>query len=749
MHILFVTPHLSDADLAQQRLQRSTPGVRVDACGVPDQARARLVTVVHDAVVVDVLAFGESGLQLIAECRARAAARPIVALTRTAGEDDVAMAAVAGASTCIAKESGWLEPLVEALQNRRAAEPVMEPVAPPDLPLATVDLRPPMEPAVAPPAAADSHPAVASPEEVVAPETIAPASPTHAAETPSATLPAVEVPATQGLAAQVDRLQHALDQEAAIRRDVEARARNLAAAHDADRQRWQLALRHLEERYAALTQLQSQRSDLEAAFESVEQRYMALLEERRRDLRRLEVLDEQTLRQRETIERLEGERDRLVREASAARESTIQAEQERARLAEDRAGFERERAELGAQLARATDDLRQAAEHGGAIQAALARAERDQQEAHAQRDALRRRVEADAVAIAQRDARIQDLETAVETAATGAREARAELERQVRHATDARPALAHASAAALATTSRRGRVLRATDAFARALGFESAAAFLAARPERPLPFMVDPDALARRLDERQGPVRYEAHLRRADGRSRWVVATTLTSPGGVPADTVEWLVHDVTDTARSRRLQRRVRRLEGACGLATSAGHALLDEAGDAAHPGAPALRQIVTYARQQGQVEGLNDLAQLLRSLEPAICRLAGGSILTRVHAGSRALLVEIDPDDAEHVFASTTLALREALPFGGSIMVTAVATDAEDAGASSPVLTPIARVAFTAHGHGMWDATLPSALLARIGEIGGWARAVRLPDTGVRIEIDLPLIVDLDADQ
>jgi hypothetical protein len=774
MHILFVTPHLGDADLAERRLQRSAAGARVDACGVPDQARARILTVLYDAVVVDVLAFGESGLQLISECRARAPQQPVIALTRTAGEDDVVMAAVAGATTSIPKEGGWLEPLAEALLGDR-----------PPVPTGT-----PATDAPAPSVIDATAPALKPPSPTGAPGA--------ASKVNATTAPAAEPPARSELMAQLERLQHALDQEAAIRRDAEARARNLASAHDADRQRWQLALRQLEERYAAITQQQTQRSDIEAAFESVEQRYMALLEERRRDLRRLEVLEEQALRHREGTERLEAERDRLARDLNAAQAAQARAEEERTRLASERVEFDRrhraldrQRAELETQLARATDDLRQAADHGAAIQAALARAERDQQEAHAQLEALRRRSESDAQALGERDGRLRQLEQAVEAALADARNARAELARQdgtgrearlaselaaahaaaraseselaqvrgtvealtaqrealeqrLRDATADRPARLDLHVVGVATTTRDGRLLRATDTFARACGFESAGSQLAADPRRGLPFLAAPEELARGLAAGSGPRRYEARLRDPDGRSRWVVATALP-PETTGTDTVDWVLCDVTDTPLARHQQRRIRRLDAACALADSAGTALLERGGHATREDEAVLRQIVAYARQRGRADELTDLGVLFASSEATIQRLLGAGIDARIRPVPTPLLAEIDRAEAEGVLAGAVLAIREALPLGGRLTVTASAIDGEVAGARLVTVTPFARVVFTAEGHGVRAVQATASLQERLADFGGCVRTVHQPAEGTRLEVDVPMAVTL----
>lgn len=779
MHILFVTPHLTDADLAQQRVQQSVAGARVDACGVPEQARARILAATHDAVVVDVLAFGESGLQLIAECRARAPQQLVVALTRTTGEDDVVMATVAGATTTIARERGWLEPLAEALLGPRAAV-LAEKAAPAVVAPSGMEAPLPAMQAAAPAETSGTVPGAASSPPV-----------------------AVELPSRSELAAQVERLRHALDQETAIRRDVEARARNLASAHDADRQRWQLAIRHLEERYAAIAQQQTQRSDIEAAFESVEQRYMALLEERRRDLRRLEVLEEQALRQREGAERLEAERDRLARDVGAAHAARARAEEERARLEREHAelaqrqgALERQRAELEAQVSRATDDLRQAAEHGAAIQSALARAERDHQEAQAQLEALRRRTESDAVAFAEHNARLRELEQALEAATADARDARAQLsrqdgaareaaltnelvaaraaaeatenelararglideltgrqaalERRLHEASAERSASPDLQAVGLATTTRDGRLLRATDTFARACGFASAASQLAAGPGRGLPFVVAPGELAHVLDARPGPQRYEAHLRHPDGRSRWVVATALPRTGAAGDDTVDWVLCDVTDTSLGRKQQRRIRRLGAACALADSAGTALLDRGWDGVPGGEGVLRQIVAYARDQARTEDLTDLGELLVSATSVIQRLLGGSIDARVQPALTPLLAEIGRTEAESVLAAAALAVREALPLGGRVTVTVGAVEGDSAGAQPATRAPFARVAFAADGHGARGVQTPTTLQERLADVGGWVRTIHDPAVGTRLEIDVPLAVTLAAAQ
>ena len=220
MHILFVTPDLSDADLAQRYLERSIPGVRLDGCATPDAARARILTVSHDAAVVDVLALGDAGLQFVADWRARAPGQPVAALTRTAAEDDAAMATVAGATTCVAKRSNWLEPLAETLVRFQTTHPANVPAA----------------------VGAAAQPV---------PQTSVRSEADGLRRTPAAT---AETPDRADLLARVEHLRHALDQEVAIRREAEARARDLAAAHDADRQRWQMALRQLEERYTSIAQ---------------------------------------------------------------------------------------------------------------------------------------------------------------------------------------------------------------------------------------------------------------------------------------------------------------------------------------------------------------------------------------------------------------------------------------------------------------------------------------------------------------
>ena len=517
-----------------------------------------------------------------------------------------------------------------------------------------------------------------------------------------------------------------------------------------------------------MTHQQGGRLDLDSAFDGVEHRYLSLLEERRRDLRRIELFEEQALRQRETMERLE-----------------------------------RERAELEAQLARATDDLRQAADHLGAIQEALGRAEREQQATHSQVEALVRRAERDGQALGEREARVRELERALDTAHAEARDARAELyerdhefeearrvsrslaealqagrerigeaerarqaaettlaersrerddlERRLQEAERARPDPIDFGLVGRATANAAGRIVRATDQFAGACGFESAAALLAADTDLQLPFVFDRAQLARRLDGPGAPVRYEACLRHPDGRFQWVVAAALPHPqSGLSGGAVEWIACDVTGTSLARHQQRLVHRLTTACGLASDVGAVLLrEEEGDAARAHSVALRQVVTFARLQARVAELTDVCEVLAATAPSLRWLLGAAIEADIQPVAGPLPTGLDRDAVESILVDAAIAMREALPLGGAVAVRACAAAADAVDAEAPTLIPVARLTLSAEGHGVRDVRLPASLAERAAAAGGHARAERCPHAGVRVEVALPLVVVLRSGQ
>ena len=83
MRLLYLTAHLSDADLAQRALDRLSPPVRVEACAsVKDVLQALGTTPVPDAVLVDTAPPTHDPLRALADLRAAAPERVLLALVR-------------------------------------------------------------------------------------------------------------------------------------------------------------------------------------------------------------------------------------------------------------------------------------------------------------------------------------------------------------------------------------------------------------------------------------------------------------------------------------------------------------------------------------------------------------------------------------------------------------------------------------------------------------------------------------------
>jgi PAS domain-containing protein len=475
---------------------------------------------------------------------------------------------------------------------------------------------------------------------------------------------------------------------------------------------------------------------------------------------------------------LRQELDERLAEAAARQATVTVAEQEIAALrsaAQSSAATEREwqeRLERAESARRAAfDDQQSLRDQIADLQAQLAGQRRTLAEVEAQRDAAREaqvRYEAGAQLLAARhheelDAvkrSLADLGLALSDAEAAWQRERTALQAALDARAAERSRLADSAVVGTATTSGRGRVLDCNDTLARLCGYDSASALLDHPDGGRLPLGIDWYALASQVATATHPLVVDSCVQHPDGRIVWLQASPVPVAGatGVPPR-LEWTVVDATDRYLRWRQLRQAQRLDAIRELTLSAGSDVLERLtaavrSDVLPPGREESRslarardiaqQLVAFAQRQARLPQLVDLNDTLVQLSVTLRRLAGSDVTVSPELSPGAILVSVDPGETEQWVTSLVVAARDALPAGGTLVISTQRVDLTAAGdAGQRRITPTVRLSIVVAGFGVRPLSVPATLSDVVVQRGGTLRASHAPESSSsRFEMHLPVV-------
>jgi two-component system cell cycle sensor histidine kinase/response regulator CckA len=252
-----------------------------------------------------------------------------------------------------------------------------------------------------------------------------------------------------------------------------------------------------------------------------------------------------------------------------------------------------------------------------------------------------------------------------------------------------------------------GRIVECNDAFARILGYPSAAELRGLRPEDLYTSPALRRAFVERLLAEETLVNHESEGRRKDGGAVWVLenATLVREEGG---PFIEGTIVDITERKTLERQLGQAQKMEAVGHLAGGVAHDFsnilsviggcselalrradaesplrpyLDEIRRAADRSTGLVRQLLAFSRGQTVEPRVLDLDDVVRGIEEMLRALIPESIelVTSLHACPG--LAKADRGQLEQVVVNLAVNARDAMPRGGRLSIETARTDLDAA--------------------------------------------------------------------
>ena len=355
---------------------------------------------------------------------------------------------------------------------------------------------------------------------------------------------------------------------------------------------------------------------------------------------------------------------------------------------------------------------------------------------------------------------------AVDLHGTGTAEARGELEvltrTDVAGATEALDAetrwlLYEVASIGHVSTTVDGDILASNDVAAQLLGHFSPDA-LEAVGVMPRPLLEAAGAFSRR------PSRFELCLQHGeDGPLHWIVGLALPQ-GGMPA-TVTWFLIDVSEQRLQERRARFLRRMDALTHVLSAAtaecstlvdtgsraltaareampGEVDIEEATQALSRTQAVLAQLAGFARRRARRPALRDLRALLEHISPVLVHVTGDDITWTMAIGGEPMHVSLDASEFEQCLAAIVTQGREALPLGGQITLSLLASTRDEGAADGRGARPDVVVAIELRGYGLQPVVIPPTVQTQVMRLGAEFLTEQPDHLTTRLVLRLPRV-------
>jgi len=345
----------------------------------------------------------------------------------------------------------------------------------------------------------------------------------------------------------------------------------------------------------------------------------------------------------------------------------------------------------------------------------------------------------------------------------GTTEARGELE-SLAHAgvTDALDAetrwlLYEVASIGHVSTTVDGDILASNDVAAQLLGHFSPDA-LEAVGVMPRPLLEAAGAFSRR------PSRFELCLQHGeDGPLHWIVGLALPQ-GGTPA-TVTWFLIDVSERRLQERRARFLRRMDALTHVLSAAtaecstlvdtgsraltaarealpGEVDIEEATQALSRTQAVLAQLAGFARRRARRPALRDLRALLEHISPVLVHVTGDDITWTMAIGDEPMHVSLDASELEQCLAAIVTQGREALPLGGQITLSLLASTRDGGAGEGRGARPDVVVAIELRGYGLQPVVVPPTVQTQVMRLGAELATEQPDHLTTRLVLRLPRV-------
>ena len=256
-------------------------------------------------------------------------------------------------------------------------------------------------------------------------------------------------------------------------------------------------------------------------------------------------------------------------------------------------------------------------------------------------------------------------------------------------------------------TTLDGRIVECNEAFARILGYSSAAELRGLSAEDLYPAPSLRRAFVERLLAEETLINHESEGRRKDGALVWMLenATLVREEGG---PYIEGAIVDITERKTLERQLGQAQKMEAVGQLAGGVAHDFsnilsviggyselalrradadsplrpyLDEMRRAADRGTTLIRQLLAFSRGQIVEPSVLDLDEVVRGLEEMLRRLIPENIELVTSLRASPGLVKADRGQLEQVIVNLAVNARDAMPQGGRLAIETSRTDLDPA--------------------------------------------------------------------
>ena len=243
-----------------------------------------------------------------------------------------------------------------------------------------------------------------------------------------------------------------------------------------------------------------------------------------------------------------------------------------------------------------------------------------------------------------------------------------------------------------------GRMLRCNEVCAKLFGYESAAEFIAQQPRALWWDPRDRDQLVQRFRETSVVRNLEAHLRRRDGGSFWVLANLTRREGNDGEQILENIFIDISDRKSLEQQLWQAQKLDALGSLAGGVAHdfnnlltAIIgyadilreDLGGNSQHVDdlneiikasdrATALtRQLLAFSRRQPFEPKSLRVDERVTDMEKMLRRLLGPPVKLVTATDADLAAIMADPNQLEQVLLNLAVNSRDAMPNGGTLTI------------------------------------------------------------------------------
>jgi signal transduction histidine kinase len=307
------------------------------------------------------------------------------------------------------------------------------------------------------------------------------------------------------------------------------------------------------------------------------------------------------------------------------------------------------------------------------------------------------------------------------------------------------------------STTVDGDILASNDVAAQLLGHFSPDA-LEAAGVMPRPLLEAAGAFSRR------PSRFELCLQHGeDGPLHWIVGLALPQ-GGMPA-TVTWFLIDVSEQRLQERRARFLRRMEALTHVLSAAtaecatlvdtgsraltaardampGDVDIEEATQALSRTHAVLAQLAGFARRRARRPALRDLRAVLEQISPVLVHVTGDDITWTMSIGDEPMHVSLDASELEQCLAAIVTQGREALPLGGQITLSLLASTRDGGTGPARGQRPDVVVAIELRGYGLQPVVVPPTVQTQVMRLGAEFTLEQPDHLTTRLVLRLPRV-------